>query len=517
MDKKKGIQNVAVSVFFRILLLIANLFARRFLIEGIGNEANGIDSLYTSIMGFLAVAELGVGSAITFCMYKPIVEGDTDKVSALFGLFRKLYLIIAGIFLVVGCAVMPLVPTLAKGYSFAVSELYITYMFMLISVALSYVFSAEISLINAYKNNYISTSIQSGGQLLQYILQIVVLLTTQSLILYFSCRILAILVQWGITEIISQKKYKFILTNKQKVDAHTKREVTKNVKALFMHKIGGVLVNTADSLIISAFIGVVVLGRYSNYTVIVTAMAGTISLFFTPLTSVIGHMFVEESKESVTRYCNFFHTFNFVIGIIFFLGYYAVIDNLVTLFFGAGMEEIKAVSFVITLNYFIQFMRQAVMLFRDATGTFYYDRWKPLAEGVINVVLSIAFVYLFGYFFGAEFAVVGVIAATIITNLGICHIVEPYVLFKHAFGQRPKRYYLRNYAYIAVFAAALCVLNLFMRQIDNQWLELLVNGCISVGISFVVVVAVLILNQDFRHYLKKIFRRKTADDAEKIN
>lgn len=510
MDKRKGIKNVAVSVIFRILLLIANLIARRFLISGIGNEANGIDSLYTSIMGFLAVSELGVGSAITFCMYKPIVEGDSDKVSALFRLFRKLYLIIAGIFFVVGCAIMPLVPVLAKGYSFAVSELYVTYAFMLISVVLSYMFSAEISLFNAYKNNYIATSIQSGGQLLQYVLQIIVLLTTQSLVWYFLCRIIAVAVQWGGTEIVSRRQYKPILTNKQKTDEATKKEVTKNVKALFMHKIGGVLVNTADSLIISSFIGVVVLGRYSNYTVIVTAMAGTISLFFTPLTSVIGHMFVEESKDSVIRYCNFFHTFNFVLGIVFFLGYYAIIDNLVTIFFGTGLEESKAISFVITLNYFIQFMRQAVMLFRDATGTFYYDRWKPLLEGIINVVLSIGFVYLFGFLWGEEFAVVGVIVATIITNLTICHIVEPYVLYKHAFQKSPAKYYLRNYIYTAVFAAALCLLNLFMRQIDNQWLELLVNGCISVGVSVVVLSVVMIFNKDFRNHIKKILHKEKS-------
>ena len=99
MDKKKGILNVAISIFFRVFILIGALLVRRFLIKYIGNEVNGLNSLYTSILGFLAVAELGVGSAITFCMYKPIVEGDTDKVSALYHLFTKLYLIIGAIIL----------------------------------------------------------------------------------------------------------------------------------------------------------------------------------------------------------------------------------------------------------------------------------------------------------------------------------------------------------------------------------------------------------------------------------
>ena len=143
-----------------------------------------------------------------------------------------------------------------------------------------------------------------------------------------------------------------------------------------MHKIGGILVNTADSIIISAFIGIVILGKYSNYTTIVLAMSSVIALCFTPLTSIIGHMSVEEDGKTVERYYNFFHTFNFIMGTVFFLGYYAVIDNLVTVLFGANLILSKQITFVITLNYFIQFMRQAANLFRDATGTFYYDRWK---------------------------------------------------------------------------------------------------------------------------------------------
>lgn len=110
MDKKKGLLNVFVSIAFKVVLLVGALIVRRFLIKYIGNEVNGLNSLYTSVVGFLAVAELGVGSAITFCMYKPIVEGETQKVSALYHLFTKLYLIIGGIILAAGLIVMSFCP-----------------------------------------------------------------------------------------------------------------------------------------------------------------------------------------------------------------------------------------------------------------------------------------------------------------------------------------------------------------------------------------------------------------------
>ena len=526
MDKKRGLLNVIVSIAFKIAVLVVSLLARRYLIKFAGNEVNGLNSLYLSIIGFLSVAELGVGSAITFCMYKPIVNGEDDKVSALYHLFTKLYLIIGAIILAAGCVVIPLLPYLAADYQGINQNLYLTFFLMLISVVLSYLFSSKTSLINAYKNNYITTAITSSGMILQCGLQVIVLIYTQSFVWYLVCRIIAVAVQWGVTELIARIRHKEVIKNKQKVDPETKKQVTQSVKAMFMHKIGSVLVNTADSIIISAFIGVVILGKYNNYTVIMTAMTGVLNLFFTPLTSVIGHLCVEEDKDQAKKYFNFFHTFNFVIGIIFFLGYYAIIDNLVNICFssqGNDLELIKSISFIITLNYFIQFMRQATLLFRDATGTFYNDRWKPLFEGALNVALSIGFVYLFKFLFGEDFAVVGVIVATIITNLTICHVVEPHVLYKYAFKDKSaKKYYLRNYLYIAVFVAALFALNFCLQTNANEWLELLINGCIAVAIALVPCVIVALINKDFRHYMKKVFdkignklkKRKKVQNSE---
>jgi O-antigen/teichoic acid export membrane protein len=515
MDKKKGLLNVTAAIVFKLILLIGSILVRRFLIRYIGNEVNGLNSLFLSIIGVLSVAELGVGSAITFCMYKPIVDGDTQKVSALYHLFIRLYLIIGGIILVGGCIVMPFLKYLAKDYQDINVNLYITFGLMLISVVLSYLFSSKTSLINAYKNNYITTIISNGGILIQYVLQIAAVILFKSFEAYLICRIISVALQWIITEVVARLKYGNIINCKQTVDVETRHNVVKNIKAMFMHKIGTVLVNTADSVIISAFIGVVVLGKYSNYTAIMTSMVAVINLFFSPLTSVIGHMCVQEDDSQVKKYFNFFHTFNFIIGVIFFLGYYAVIDNLVVLCFGeADLELAKTISFVITVDYFIQFMRQTALLFRDATGTFYNDRWKPIVEGVINIALSILLVIVLP----DEFRVVGVIVATIITNLLICHVVEPHVLYKYAFKRKAKVYYLRNYFYISVFIVALIVLNFCMVNIDNQWLELLANGGISIAFSLGISILAICINKDFRHYIKVFINKiKGKFIKEKVN
>lgn len=508
MDKRKGIINVLVSIFFRIFMLIGSILVRRFLIQYIGNEVNGLDSLYTSLIGFLTVAELGIGSAITFCMYKPIVEQDDAKVAALYQLFTKSYWLIGMIMMAVGVCLIPVLPYLAKDYIQLDVNLGLTFLLMLFSVVLSYAFSAKTSLINAYKNNYVTTSISSTGMIVQYGLQIIAIITTKSFTIYLCCRIVAMLLQWGITEVYSYKNYKSILThNKELVDETTKKEIVNKVKALFMHRIGGVLVNSADGIIISAFIGVVVLGKYSNYSSIAVSMSSVIALAFSPLTSIIGHAYVSE-KEKTEQYFQKFYFLNFVLGVVFFLGYYAVIDDLVLILFGNNLSLSKSVSFVVATNYFVQFMRQSTLLFRDATGTFYNDRWKPFFEGILNVILSIIFVKLFASIGGDELGVVGVIVATIFTNIVICHIVEPYVLYKYAFQTSVKRHLIQNYVYIGVFIISAFIVSMLMQAYENKWIELFVNGAISLAISACVICLTFLCNKNMRIWVRNKCRRK---------
>lgn len=502
MDKKKGLLNVFVSIVFKFLLLAGNILVRRFLILYIGNEINGLNSLYISILDVLSVAELGVGTAITFCMYEPIVNGDNKTVSSLYRLFTKLYLIIGAIIFAGGLIVMPFLPYLAKDYTLDIN-LYWTFLLMLISICITYFFGAKTSLINAYKNNYITAIISSGGKIVEYALQLLVLFLTKSFIWFLACRIVSSLLQWLATEIVARKNYSFILNTREKISPEEKRKVSLNVRAMFMHKIGYAFVNTSDSIIISAFIGVVVLGKYSNYTTIMTAMTSVLNLFFTPLVSVIGHMYVKESKDKTRKYFNFFHSLNFVLGLVFFLGYYAVIDDLIGILFGEDLELSKQISFVITLNYFIQFMEMSVRLFKDSTGLFYYDRWKCIFEALTNIVLSIVFVLVFP----DDFKVVGVIVATIITNLLICHTVEPHVLYKYGFGMRATNYYVRNYIYIIIFILALFFLNFVILDIENRWIDLVVNGFISVGFSVVISVIVILSNKDFRYEITLRFHK----------
>lgn len=492
MDKRKGILNIAVSVIFHVLTMVTAILVKRILIQSCGNDVNGLNALYLSIVGFLSIAELGVGSAISFCMYKPIVEGDIAYTSALYRLFQQVYLGIGGVIWVLGLGLTPFINHFAKDYQQINVDLHFTFMLMLLSVVITYWYGPKISLINAHKNNYISTTITSCGTLLQSLLQIIVLLVTGSFVWYLVCRILSSLCQGIVANVITRRKYGDILDCKQSLDILNITEITKNIKAMFLHKIGTLLVNTADNIIISVFIGVNALGSYSNYNTILVSVTNLTALIFTSLTSVFGHLYVEAGKETTKRYSNLFHIVNFALGTIIYLGFYAIINDLVAILFSPDLLMDQTIVFVITFNAFVQFMRKSVLAFRDATGTFYHDRWKPAIEGIVNVILSVLFVRWMG--------ISGVIIATVITSLLICHVIEPYVLYKHAFTTTPTKYYLTNYGMIGLFFVALTVLDTCMRNTSSQWTSLLVNGIISVGISAGVCLLVLVCSKTARQF-----------------
>ena len=190
MDKKRSYLNISTAIISRILLLLSALYVRRLLILYIGNDVNGLNSLYTSIIGMLALAELGIGSAMTYSMYKPIVDSDERQVSALYQLYKRLYRMIGAVIFIGGLIVLPFLPKLISDYEEITINVYIPFLLTLISVVLTYLYGAKTSLIQAHKNNYITTGIVTIASLMRYALQIITILIWQSFTIYLFCQII---------------------------------------------------------------------------------------------------------------------------------------------------------------------------------------------------------------------------------------------------------------------------------------------------------------------------------------
>jgi O-antigen/teichoic acid export membrane protein len=504
MDKKRAIINVLVAIVFKVVILIVSIIARRVIINTIGNELNGLNSLFSSIFSLLSLVELGMSVAVSFSLIKPIVENDYYKINAYYHYFNKLYKKVSILSLLLGSILIFFLPVLAKDYSLDIN-IYIPYILFLISNSLRYVYLANTTLINAFKNNYLSTIIVSSSLLLIDIMQIISVLIFKNYYLYAVSSIIGTIVEWIVLELVVNKKYKRCIQITSAKLAPSDLELSKkHIKGVFMHKVGSVLVNTTDSIIISAFVGINLLGIYSNYATIALGLSSLLNLLFTSVVSNVSHGFYKLNKESFKKYFYFFHGLNFGVGMVMYLGFYAIINQLVTIFFGPNLLINQLNVMIITINYFIQYLRQSALAFKDASGIFYVDRIKPVVEGVLNLVLSIVFVLLLR---DTGYEIIGVIASTIITNLFICHIVEPHILFKYSFESSAKKYYFKNYFYILVFVLTIIMFNFITNfNLENTFLDLLVKGTISVIFSSIISFIVLMLNNEFKYGVISIYK-----------
>lgn len=481
---KRSFYNIFSGVFFKVIILIITLITRMFLISYIGNDANGLISLFTSIIGLICITELGVGIAITYSMYKPITENDTEKIAILYHFFNKMYKKIALIITIIGICFIPLLQFFVNDYNLDFNY-YIIFIIQLAGVLLTYLFTAEITLINAHKENYLTTTIQSSTQILKLILQCIVLVIWSNLYLYSFVVIISELINFVVMKVIVSKKYSDICNIKKSVlDKETKTEVIKNVKAIFMHKIGGVLVNTIDSIIISTALGVAILGYYSNYLLLVTALVSICSMVFSQMVSTIGQIFAKKNMIEIKTYFKRFYYVNYALASVMFFCFFVASDSFIRLVFGESLILAREITLVIAINHFIQFMRMTVSTFKDSSGLYYYDRYKPLFEGVLNLILSLIFINKLG--------VVGVILSTIITNIFICHFVEPRILYKYGFKESVKKFYITNYSLIFLFIIILSVYYFnFGIYIENAFLEFIANGFIGVALSIPAIVLCL--------------------------
>ena len=87
--------------------MLINFGTRKIFIVAFGENYLGISGLYSNILSVLSLAELGVGSAILYCLYKPVAENDYAHINALINYYKKLYRIIGLAVAAIGLLVVP--------------------------------------------------------------------------------------------------------------------------------------------------------------------------------------------------------------------------------------------------------------------------------------------------------------------------------------------------------------------------------------------------------------------------
>lgn len=445
MEKKSrteySARNTTVAMIARVLAILMGFMTRVVFTHTLSEDYVGVNGLFTDILNVLALSELGIGTAITYALYKPIVEGDIEKQKALMRMYRSFYRIVALFVLIVGLLVIPFMDVLIKNQP-QVEHLVFLYLMYLANSVISYLLIYKRTLIDAYQLSYIGVLYQTFFLIVQNIIQIIVLLTTRNFVLFIS-----ILIGCTICNNISisrkaDKMYPFLKDKDVKpLPKEEKQDIYQNIKAMLMHKVGNVVVTNTDNLLISSLVGIISVGIYSNYFLVIGSIRQVLNQAFQGITASVGNLGVEESKERIKRIFDA----SFFIGQWLFgfaaICLYELLTPFVEMSFGPQYVFDKWITLVLCINFYLTGMRQATLVFRDSLGLFWFDRYKSLLEAIINLVVSL----ILGYHYG----VIGIFLGTMISTITTSLWVEPYMLFKHRL-QAPVRFYFMKYVWYVI-------------------------------------------------------------------
>ena len=463
--------NISISMIGFAVNTIVGFICRVLFVKTLGAEYLGVGGLFTNILQVLSLAELGIGSAIIYALYKPIAEKDYNKITALMDFYKKAYMVIGIVVGVVGLLIMPFLPLIIKSAPTIKENLYVLYSFYLIDTVSSYFFSYRSALLTAHQRQYIVSGYNYIVTIIQSILQIFLLILTHEYIAYLLIRIISnIAYNIWISQKV-KKDYPYILNkNVTPLSNQERKSLFINIKALTINKISGVLVNSTDNIAITYFGGLSNVGFASNYTILSSMVGSIIGLVFNALPGSIGNLNATASDEK--KY-SFFHVLLFLNFWLFgwgAIGIALVSSDIVLLLYGSQYVLPIYIPIIIAVNSYSIGMLQACYTYKSTLGLFRYGQYLLFLTGIINLFMDILL--------GRSAGTFGILFATFIARACTNLWYEPYAVFKYGLKKSPKEYWVKYFKYLFVllctglfchFACSLCnfsvVLNVLMKFI----------------------------------------------------
>lgn len=476
-------KNAGRNIFFGTILNLYNIimpFAMRtVMIYAMGVQYLGLSSLFSSILHVLNLTELGVGSAMVYSMYKPIAEDDSDTICALMKLYRLYYRVIGLVIATVGIAITPFIPTLVKSDLPAGLNIYVLYWMNLSVTVVSYwLFAYKNSLLQAHQRNDVASKVSFITNTVRYGFQIIILIVLKNYYAYLMVALATQILTNIVTAFVTSKLYP-----KYKPVGNLPKDVVsginRRIRDLFTSKIGGVVVNSADTIVISAFLGLTILAEYQNYFYIISSVLGVITVIFRSCTAGIGNSLIVETKEK-----NFsdFKKLTFLISWIATVCsccFLCLFQPFMELWVGKEhMFEYLVVVFLV-IYYYIYEINQLLNVYKDAGGIWHQDRFRPLITAIANLIMNIIMVQFWGLY--------GIVLSTVLSMLLIGMPWIIYNLFTTLFEKKHCIEYLKKLFSYIIVAVIICVLTAFICSFINFGLicTLIIRAFICISISSV--------------------------------
>jgi O-antigen/teichoic acid export membrane protein len=463
------------GIGFYLMSIFTNFAFRTVFIYFFSKEYLGIQGVFTNILSLLSLAEMGIGSAMTFSMYKPIAQNDENKICALLQLYKKVYIIIALAIAIIGCLLTPHLDFFVQTRPNIPESIEFIFLLYVANTVLSYLIIHKQSILQADQNAFVVTVWTNVFMVFRYILQIIWICIFKTFIPTLVIQIILTICGNLWISYIAEKRYPYIKINsKQKISKVEMRELVIKIRAMLLYRIGAYVVNSTDNLLISKFIGVISVGIFSNY-IMLLGLAKSVTIYIsTALTPSIGNQAETQSLDKISHVFGTLYFFFFWMSASTTICFAVLLNPFVKLWIGDGFLLSNATVFFLVVNYYILMMRRIMVSYRNALGLYEVARWKPVVEAAINIIASLVLLKYLG--------VLGVVIGTTISEVTTSLWIEPYVMYKYYFKTGQKNYWKR-YVQYSLITATLSLLMILIR-------DFFYNGSV---ISFMIITVLSIL------------------------
>ena len=448
MRTRYSIINMLFNIGGQFLTMLLSFINRMVFIRCLSAEYLGVNGLFTDVLSILNFAELGIGTAMVFSMYEPAARDDEQKLARLMNLYKWMYRAVAASVLLFGLVLLPFLPYLIKGGE-GIEHITLIYMIYVLGSASSYLLSYKNSIYQAYQKGYICAGWSMACECIKTVSQITVLLLTRNFILYLAVQQAIQFLPNIMVSRMVDKEFPYLKECHELPEREERNGILKNIGAMSMHKLATVIVRNTDSLLMSSFIGLATVGLYSNYRLVLNALNNLLNKFATAFSGSVGNFAALENSDRLYQVYKEMDFLFFVQSAYLTGGLMMLFNPLIELLFGREYCFPMTTVAIIVTEFYISRMRQTNLLFREVMGLFWNDRYKAVAESIINLVASLVLVRQYG--------VTGIIWGTIISTLCTCAWVEPYIFLKYGVQdawQKKLRDYFAEYLKRTLLTAA---------------------------------------------------------------
>jgi len=507
MRKKSVMKSFKYGFIFSILIMLMTFWVRKVFFDTLGTELTGYYLLINQMLGFLNLAELGLGTASTYLLFKPLNDKNDKSLSTTYVAINGIYKLIQKGILVIGLILTVLLPFIVKS-QIDLYNLYLPWIFFVFSTALSYSYSAESILLTADQKVHYLRIINGLGRIFCFLLQIAILKLGFGFILFSLLEVVSVLFQMYFFKKIVRQQYS--LTSNIEVDEliGVKKNIFAEIKKTFIHKVSGVLIFNTDYIIVSIFLGLAYVTSYSSYIMLAQAVSFLITTLSVPLNSALGHYLHEKGNEAaVTKFMQINSIFMCGSSIFAFC-YYTASSGLITLWLGKNVVLPDVTVALLAFNCFCLIARTSVDIFKVAYG-YMSDTHLPILEGCLNLVFSLILVQFMG--------INGVIIGTIISNVCIIMAARPYYLYRRAFNKSTSQFTVHHASvWLLSLLTVAALYYVLIRQMDyitklqgNTLLQFVLNCAILGTLSTIIGGLIFVIgSKDLRTFMKQQILRR---------